>query len=120
MNTLPLDSRQASIARALLDGKAALSVERVASELRLTDRMVRYALPSIEAYLADWDLRLRKRRGVGVWVEGNESVRRTVRSELDASPGPAVLGPVDRQSLVLLALLEAAPDALRSEVLETR
>jgi transcriptional antiterminator len=120
MSALPLDSRQASIARVLLDGTRAASVDELASELHLTDRMVRYNLPSIERYLASHGLHLVKRRGVGVWVEGDVSARRAVQAELDASPGPAVLDSDDRQSRVLLALLEAAPDPLRSESLEER
>jgi len=117
--TLPLDSRQASIARALLDGEGSASVDEVAAALQLTDRMVRYSMPSIEAYFAERGLRVVKRRGVGVWVEGDPTLRTQVRSELDASPGPAVLERLDRQSRVLLALLEAAPEAVRSETLET-
>jgi activator of the mannose operon (transcriptional antiterminator) len=120
MTALPLDSRQASIARVLLDGQGVVSVEELASELQLTDRMVRYSLPSIEAYLAELGLHIVKRRGVGVWVEGDRTVRGSVRAQLDASPGPAVLDPADRQSRVLLALLEAAPEAVRSETLESR
>jgi activator of the mannose operon (transcriptional antiterminator) len=120
MTALPLDSRQASIARVLLDGQGVVSVDELASELQLTDRMVRYSLPSIEAYLAEHGLRIVKRRGVGVWIEGDRAARGSVRAQLDASPGPAVLDPADRQSRVLLALLEGAPEAVRSETLEAR
>ena len=120
MTALPLDSRQASIARVLLDGQGVVSVDELATGLQLTDRMVRYSLPSIEAYLAEHGLQIVKRRGVGVWVEGDRTLRGSVRAQLDASPGPAVLDPADRQSRVLLALLEAAPEAVRSEALEAR
>ena len=82
--------------------------------------MVRYNLPSVEAYLGEHDLHLGKRRGVGVWIDGDATARANVREELDAAPGPSVLDAADRQSRVLLALLETAPDALRSETLETR
>lgn len=120
MTALPLDSRQAGIARLLLDGTGVTSVEQVASELQLTHRVVRYNLPSVEAYLAERGLHLGKRRGVGVWVDGEPAARATVRQSLDVALGPAVLDPSDRQSRVLLALLESAPDALRSETLEER
>ena len=120
MSTLPLDSRQAGIARLLLAASKVASLEQVASELNLTPRVVRYNLPSVEAYLADRGLRLRKRRGIGVWIEGDVSTRGAVRDGLDSAPGPAVLDSADRQSRVLLALLESAPDALRSETLEAR
>jgi mannitol operon transcriptional activator len=120
MSSLPLDSRQAAIARLLLDGSGVASVEEVAAELQLTDRIVRYNLPSVEAYLSEHALRLGKRRGVGVWIDGDAVARATVRHELDTAPGPAVLDAADRQSRVLLALLGTAPDALRSEALEAR
>jgi transcriptional antiterminator len=120
MVALPLDSRQASIALALLDGAGAASVDQLASALHLTDRMVRYNLPSVEAYLADRGLRVVKRRGVGVWIEDDPPRREAVRVELATAAGPAVLDPADRQSRVLLALLEAAPDPVRSEQLEAQ
>ena len=120
MTALPLDSRQARIARILLDSRSVASVDQLASELQLTERMVRYGLPSIETYLAERGLHVMKRRGVGVWIEGDGSVRAAVRAELDTTHGPAVLDPLDRQSRVLLALLEAAPSAVRSEKLEAQ
>ena len=120
MPTLPLDSRQASIARVLLERTGVASLYQVASALHLTDRMVRYDLPSVEAYLADRGLRLVRRRGVGIWLDGDEARRDAVRDELMTSPGPAVLDPLDRQSRVLLSLLEAAPESVRSETLESR
>ncbi len=120
MSALPLDSRQAGIARLLLDGAGVASIEQVASELQLTHRVVRYNLPSVVAYLAEHGLRLETRRGVGVWIDGDETTRASVRAGLDSAAGPNVLDAGDRQSRVLLALLENAPDALRSETLETR
>jgi transcriptional antiterminator len=104
MASLPLDSRQASIARLLLERTEVASVQRLASDLHLADRMVRYSLPSIEAYLGERGLRLQKRRGAGVWVEGDGSARHEVRAELDDALGPAVLDQFDRQSRVVLAL----------------
>src|SRR5207249_7178653 len=72
----------------------------------------------LEAYPGGRGLRVQKRRGAGVWVEGDGPARHEVRAELDDAAGPAVLDPFDRQSRVVLALLEAAPDPLRSESLE--
>src|SRR5438105_3120498 len=120
MTTLPLDSRQANIARTLLERNGVASVDQVASTLQLTDRMVRYELPSIEAYLAGRGLHVRRRRGVGIWIDGDDATRASVRTELLASPGLVVLDPADRQSRVLLALLETAPQPARSESLETQ
>jgi len=120
MAAIPLDSRQARIARALLKGSAVVSVDSIASSLHLTDRMVRYDLPAIETYLADRGLRLGKRRGVGVWIDGDAAARGEADAELARGAGPVVLEPEDRQAQVLLALLEAAPESLRSGELEYR
>ena len=120
MTALPLDSRQASIARALLKGSGVVSVDAIASGLHLTDRMVRYDLPAIEAYLGERGLQLQKRRGVGVWVDGDRASRRHVFDDLARPTGPVVLEPEDRQSRVLLALLEGAPEAVRSGELEAQ
>src|SRR4029079_8660603 len=55
---LPLDSRQVRIARLLLEQSDTTRLEQVASSLRLTDRVVRYNLPTVEAYLSGHGLTL--------------------------------------------------------------
>jgi mannitol operon transcriptional activator len=120
MTALPLDSRQARIARLLLDRPGVTSVEQLAAELHLTSRVVRYNLPSVGAHLAEQGLRLGKRRGLGVWLDGDETRRTEARTRLDSTPGPDVLDVEDRHSSILLNLLDAAPDPVRSETLEGR
>jgi transcriptional antiterminator len=120
MGLLPLDSRQMRIARLLVEQPDTTRVEQVASSLRLTDRVVRYNLPTVEAYLTGHGLRLVKRRGVGIWVDGDRATRTAVMADLATAAGPAVLDADDRQAGVLLALLEAAPEPVRSEDLEAR
>jgi transcriptional antiterminator len=118
-NALPLDSRQARIARHLLAGSAPATVESIAGALRLTPRIVHYNLPSIEAYVQTAGLRVIRRRGVGVWVEGNPDGRRAIISSLDGAAGPRVLDAADRRVRTLAALLDRAPDALQIDELET-
>jgi transcriptional antiterminator len=120
MGPLPLDSRQMRIAKLLVEQPETSRLEELASSLRLTDRVVRYNLPSVEAYLAGHGLRLVKRRGVGIWIDGDLETRTAVMADLATAAGPAVLDADDRQARVLLALLEAAPEAARSEDLESR
>ena len=120
MSNLPLDTRQLAIARRLLETDGPTSVDDLASELKLTDRMVRYNLASVESALADHGLKLSRRRGVGIWVEGSQAARVSLVAELDRSTGPAVLDPSDRRGRILLALLIASPEAIRSEALEGR
>jgi transcriptional antiterminator len=117
---LPLDTRQARIARRLLETVGPASVDDLATELKLTDRMVRYNLASVESVLTGHGLRLARRRGVGIWVEGSPTARRELLADLDGSAGPAVLDPTDRRGRILLALLIASPEPVRSEALEDR
>ena len=103
---LPLDTRQARIARRLLETIGPASVDDLATELKLTDRMVRYNLASVDSVLAEHGLRLARRRGVGIWVEGSPAARQGLLDALDRSTGPAVLDPTDRRGRILLALLD--------------
>ena len=108
------------IAKLLVEQTDTTRLEQVASSLRLTDRVVRYNLPSVEAYLAGHGLRVVKRRGVGIWIDGDAAKRSRVIDDLATAAGPAVLDADDRQASVILALLQAAPDPVRSEDLESR
>jgi transcriptional antiterminator len=118
--TLPFDTRQTRIARRLLETVGPTSVDTLATELKLTDRMVRYNLGSVESLLGGHGLRLARRRGLGIWVEGGPAARAQLLADLDDSAGPAVLDPSDRRGRILLALLVMSPDPLRSEALEDR
>src|SRR5712692_1749204 len=88
---VPLDSRQASITRLLLTEKEPATVEAIASDLKLTSRVVRYNLPSIETFLRPEGLRVMRRRGVGIWVSGDDERRRAILTSLGAAAGPRVL-----------------------------
>jgi len=116
--SLPLDTRQARIARRLLETVGPASVDDLATELKLTDRMVRYNLASIEGVLEGHGLRLARRRGVGIWIEGTPKARSELLADLAGAPGPSVLDPTDRRSRILLGLLIASPEPVRSEAFE--
>src|SRR3989475_1670185 len=106
---VPLDSRQASITRLLLTETGPATVEAIANELKLTSRVVRYNLPSIETFLRPEGLRVVRRRGVGVWVSGDDDRRQAMLTSLGAAEGPRVLDGEDRKLQVLAALLDASP-----------
>lgn len=117
---LPLDTRQTRIARRLLETVGPASVDDLAGELKLTDRMVRYNLDSIEGILIGHGLRLARRPGVGIWIEGPPQARADLLAALDLASGPAVLDATDRRGRILLELLIASPEPVRSEALEDR
>src|SRR5438309_9117602 len=106
---VPLDSRQASITRMLLTQTGPSTVEAIASELKLTSRVVRYNLPSIDTFLRPEGLRVMRRRGVGVWVSGDDDRRQAILLSLGAAAGPRVLDGEDRKLHALAALLDASP-----------
>ena len=83
---VPLDSRQASITRVLLAEHGPATLESIASELKLSSRVVRYNLRSIETFLRPEGLRVMRRRSVGVWVSGDDD-RRQALSSLGAAAG---------------------------------
>src|SRR5438067_13788680 len=109
MAVVPLDSRQASITRLLLTEERPSTVEAIASELKLTGRIVRYNLPSIDTYLRPEGLRVMRRRGVGVWVPGNDDRRHAILSTLGSVPGARALDGNDRKLQGLAALADASP-----------
>ena len=118
MAVVPLDSRQASITRLLLTEARPATVEAIASELNLTGRIVRYNLPSIDTFLRPEGLRVVRRRGVGVWVTGDEDRRHAILSSLGSVAGPRVLDGDDRRLRVLAALLDASPRPMHIADLE--
>jgi mannitol operon transcriptional antiterminator len=106
---VPLDSRQASITRLLLTETEPATVDAIATELKLTSRVVRYNLPSIETFLRPEGLLVMRRRGVGVWISGDDAQRQAILTTLGTAAGPRVLDGDDRKLQVLAALLDASP-----------
>src|SRR5207237_10504322 len=95
--------------RLLLTEARPATVEAIASELKLTGRIVRYNLSSIDTFLRPEGLRVMRRRGVGVWVSGNEDRRQAILTTLGAVAGPPVLDRDDRKLQVLAARLDPSP-----------
>ena len=107
---LPLDSRQARITRLLLTDRKPETLDAIAAQLKLTTRVVRYNLAPVESYLRSAGLELVRRRGVGIWVTGDDAQRRQTLTELDPGAAPRVLASEDRKLRALITLLDASPD----------
>jgi len=75
-----LNSRQAGIACRRLADATPATLETIAQQLNLTTRVVRYNLPPVESYLREAGLSVMKRRGVGIWVDGDADGRRVAFS----------------------------------------
>jgi len=109
---LPLDSRQARITRLLLADTKPATLDAIATQLKLTTRIVRYNLPPVESYLRSAGLEVVRRRGVGIWVSGDDAQRRQTLTGLDPATAPRVLAAEDRKLRALITLLDASPDAV--------
>jgi transcriptional antiterminator len=115
---LPLDSRQARITRLLLADRKPATLDAIASRLKLTTRIVRYNLPPVESYLRSAGMEMVRRRGVGIWVSGDDVRRRETLTGLDPAAAPRVLAAEDRQLRALITLLDASPEAVELGDLE--
>ena len=109
---VPLDSRQARITRLLLADRKPATLDAIATQLKLTTRIVRYNLPPVESYLRSAGLEVVRRRGVGIWVDGDDNQRRQTLTGLDPTTAPRVLAAEDRKLRALITLLDASPEAV--------
>jgi transcriptional antiterminator len=115
---LPLDSRQARITRLLLADRKPATLDTIATQLKLTTRIVRYNLAPVESYLRSAGLEMVRRRGVGIWVSGDDDQRRQTLTHLDPATAPRVLAAEDRKLRALLTLLDASPEPVALADLE--
>jgi transcriptional antiterminator len=115
---LPLDSRQARITRLLLADRKPATLDAIAAALKLTTRIVRYNLPSVESYLKSAGLEVVRRPGVGIWVAGDDDRRRRTLADLDPARATQVLAAEDRKVRALITLLDASPQPVELADLE--
>lgn len=115
-----LDSRQVRIALWLLDQAQPKSTAALADDLGLSQRVVRYRLAAVEAFLRSRNLFLTKQAGVGLVVEGSDTDRSAARSELAELSADAfrVFAQDERIDLVRAVLLDRAPDNITMEELQ--
>lgn len=115
-----LDSRQVRIALWLLDQTQPNSTAALAGDLGLSQRVVRYRLAAVEAYLRSRNLSLTKQAGIGLVVDGMDIDRATARRELTEESDGAyrVFAREERIDLVRAVLLDRAPDHVTMEELQ--
>jgi len=90
----------------------------MASDLGLSQRVVRYRLGSVESFLGQYDLQLVRRRGAGLYVDFGEE-RAAIEAELDLWSGAQrVNSPDERDHVVIAKLLSAAPEPISLEQLQ--
>jgi mannitol operon transcriptional antiterminator len=117
--TSTLDSRQIRMMRWLLGQDEPQSTSVMATDLGLSQRVVRYRLTGIERFLTKNGFELVKKRGVGIWIEGDarklDDLRTEVQETSDAAP--RVFARDERFDLLRAKLLTASPTAISLEQL---
>lgn len=112
----PLDSRVIRIVRWLLDQPDPRSTADLASDLGLSQRIVRYRLGAAENYLKSWGAALEKRRGSGLLVVAEPDTRAAILDDLRSrSEAPRVYAPEERSRLLIADLLWAFPGLVSLE-----
>ena len=117
--SVTLDSRTVRILRWLLDQTRPRSTADLAADTGLSQRVVRYRLGAVEAYVREAGLRLVRQRGAGLWIEGPAEALSEMRarlSELDSAP--RVYAPEERERVLLALLLWSAPHPTSLDVLQ--
>ncbi len=116
-----LDSRQVRILRWLLDHDGTATAAGIADGLGLSAREVRYRLPGIERYLAGPGLRLERRRGVGIILDGTPSQLDQLRVDIGhVSHVPKVMTPSERGQATRAVLLSVAPEPTTLQTVQDR
>lgn len=114
-----LDTRVIQILRWLLSQDRPRSTGSLAADLGLSQRVVRYRLGALEAYLKSMGASLDRRRGSGLLLEADDETRARIRADLaQADQAPRVYSPDERVHVVLAHLLTSAPHTTSVDELE--
>ncbi|NNF53529.1 MAG: transcription antiterminator [Acidimicrobiales bacterium] len=96
--------------RWLIDQDRPRSTAEMASDLGLSERVIRYRLATAEKFLEAEGASLTRRRGLGLVVTADDDTRQRIRENLaDRMEAPRVYTPAEREYLLVAALLWAAP-----------
>ncbi len=80
---IPLTDRCYCIINFLLEQKKPITIKKIASNFGVSERTVRYDLDTIEDWLKERKIRLKKKSRVGVWIEGNEKCLGELKEQLN-------------------------------------
>lgn len=113
-----LDTRALRITRWLLQQDQPRSTAALASDLGLSQRVVRYRLDQVERFLIGCGAQLARKRGQGLLVTASPEVRSRIAADIQSMPDvPRVYAPPERVRILLAALLWEAPDMASLEEL---
>jgi len=99
------DTRTKGILEHLLDHSRPVSAKKIAQDLQLSSRQVRYSLKQVDAWLRPKGLCVEKTPGVGILIPATEVQRKDIQNELEEIEKiPAFLPPSSRFFNILLRL----------------
>ncbi|WP_332698322.1 BglG family transcription antiterminator [Halalkalibacter lacteus] len=104
-NELYINSRQEKLVRFLLEKTQPITVKELANELKVSTRTVQREFKSINLILIDFDLKLMKKLGVGVKIEGSEEGRKKLFELLAVFETDVIYSPEERQQGLISELL---------------
>ncbi|MFK3961696.1 BglG family transcription antiterminator [Guptibacillus hwajinpoensis] len=102
-----ISARERRILQLLLESNNYYTVKGIAQELEVSERTVHRDLVGVEDILAQYDLALNKKAGVGVQIDGEESNRNELKSYL-VDLTITEYTQQERETLILCKLLESA------------
>ena len=114
--SVPLDSRVVRILRWLLNQDGPRSTSDLASDLGLSERVIRYRLSAVQNFFHSHGASLERQRGTGLRVKATKAQRLALVADLDSRvSAPSVYAPEERQHLLLDSFLWRHPEALPVE-----
>lgn len=96
--------RQEEIVNQLLDNASPISINVIASNIKVSNKTVRNDLHKIEGYIKNSGLILSKKPGVGVSIEGSEEKKAALRAQIKGSHEIELYSPEDRKDYILRRL----------------
>ena len=102
---MDVSSRERQVINFLLNLEKPASVRAIAETLNVSERTVHRDLKGIERILSDFELKLIKKSGVGLFISGGEERKNTLLNELQ-TVSPYGFSSEERQVIILSSLLE--------------
>ncbi|GIM46731.1 transcription antiterminator BglG [Collibacillus ludicampi] len=101
----PLNSRQQQILLLLLQSSCFTTLKSISDELQISIRTVQRELSGLKEILNEYGLRLNKKSGVGLSIEGDEEAKQSLFQQLSISKSIKIFSPEERQYFLMQLLL---------------
>jgi activator of the mannose operon, transcriptional antiterminator len=99
--------RDYEILKILLARKEPITTKELGNLMNVSDRTIRSDLSGIKEVIGKHNLKLIKKTGIGIWIEGSNKAKQQLLFDWDNNPkiNENFLSPKDRQKFILLKLL---------------